>query len=135
MSAFEIFVEEKVFCYLLLLKISPSLKGYEFIKEGVRLLIKDPTKKISMYKRLYREIGCAFNVKEALVDRAVRHSIKAGVGCSGVRDFELVTHRHFLSSYPSPREIICMLAEIVRIEWAKLGSNETKYVESWKDVV
>lgn len=135
MSAFEIFIEEKVFCYLLLLKISPSLKGYEFIKQGVRLLLKDPTKKNCVYKRIYREISESFNIKESLVDRAVRHSIKASTSRAGVRDFEMVTHRQFVSQYPSPREIICMLAELVRIEWIKMGASEAKYVSGWKNLV
>ncbi len=135
MSAFEIFIEEKIFSFLLLLKINPSLKGYDYIKAGVRLLIKDSSKKINMYKRLYREIGNIYNEKEEIVDRAVRHSIKVGVGKEGVIDFEKITNRHFSSLYPSPREIICMLAEVVRIEWVKMGANEERYVKNWIDVV
>ena len=130
MSLEEIYIEEQLMVDLLLLKISPSLKGYVFIKEGVRQLIDDPNKKYNFHKRLYKDISQKYNESEEIVDRAVRHAIEVGYRRRGVEQFERATKFRFTYCKPSPRELLSMIAEHIR--FSKEFVDPKVYFDSWE---
>ena len=111
----EVLLEEKITIYLLVLKIGPNLKGYTFIKEGTKKIVKDNSKKYKIRTGLYCEIAKENNVLPDLVDRAMRHAIGLSIKRGGIRDFEKTFDIEFSTDRPSPRELLCVLAEIVSI--------------------
>lgn len=112
----EILVEEKLTIYLMVLKITPNLKGYDLIKEGVRKILQDPSKKHNVNQRLYLELANIFNFDMDLVDRAMRNAIEVSFKRGGIEDFERTFKIDFTSSKPSPRELICILSEKIMLD-------------------
>lgn len=112
----DIFIEEKLIVYLSYLKISPNLKGYACIKNLVKSLVKNPLKKRNITNVLYQELGDRYNMAKNLIDRAMRHALLVSFKKSGIEDFESRTGYTFTSTRPTPREMVCMLAELIRMD-------------------
>lgn len=111
----DIYIEEKIDIYLLLLKIGANLAGYKMIKSCVMKIIKDNTKKFRMRKNLYYEIACENNISPEDVDRLMRHAVKVSFKRDGLADFERQYDIEFSKERPSPRELVCVLAELYAI--------------------
>lgn len=110
-ECFALLVEEKLSLFLIALKISPNLMGYDFLKEGAKKIIADGEKKRGVGIGLYKEIAKDSGVRHDIVDRALRHAIEVSYRRNGIYDFERVVHHRFSIQKPSPRELLCLLAE------------------------
>ena len=102
--------------YLMILKIPPRLDGYEFIKCGVKKICFNPSNKCNVNNVLYPAIAHDFNVSKLIIDRSIRHAIKVSCQRGGIIDIEKYSKKEFKNSCPSPKELLCMLAELVKIE-------------------
>ena len=58
--------------------ISPSLRGYHYLKSAIKLGLADRTIFISVTKTLYPAIADEFNVTPNQVERCIRHAIESG---------------------------------------------------------
>ena len=117
MAYYDIFnIEKQITAYLLLLKISPNLKGFIFLKEGTRLLLNNGALKYNVNNSFYRELSSYCRETEDLVDRAMRHAIDVSVKRNGVKEFERRLCLNFSCGRPSPKEIICTIAERVELD-------------------
>lgn len=116
-------VEEKLTIYLLVLKITPNLKGYDLIKEGVRKILQDTSKKHNMNQRLYLELANAFNFDMDLVDKAMRNAVDVSYKRGGICDFEKGFNIDFSSPKPSPKELICILSEKIILDRNLFGKK------------
>lgn len=112
----EIFIEQRLIVYLSYLKIAPNLRGYACMKTCVKRLVKDPLKKRNMTNGLYKELSEEYNIAINLIDRAMRHALLVSFKKEGVDDFEYRTGYAFASSHPTPREAVCLLAELVKMD-------------------
>lgn len=131
MNLEEIFIEERLTAYLLLLRITPNLKGYRYIKEGVKKILKDPSKKFNVKKRLYAELGEDFSKREELVDRSMRHAIDVCFKKKGISEFERETKIYFSDDKPATREVLSLLTEIIKFDCEKLKRDEKGYLDQW----
>lgn len=111
-----ILVEENLTIYLLVLKITPNLKGYDLIKEGVRKILQDSSKKHNMSQGLYFELAEDFGFDIDLVDRAMRNAIDVSYKRGGICDFERTYNIDFSSPKPTPKELICILSEKIVLD-------------------
>ncbi len=111
-----LFLEERLTIYLLILKINPNLRGYFFFKEGVKKIVEDPSKKHNVNNRLYSELANEFKISQDLIDRAMRHAIDVSYKRGGIIDFEKRMKIDFSSDKPTPRELLCTMAEKVKVE-------------------
>ena len=134
MECEEIFIEEKIIAYLLILGINPSLKGFSYFKEGVKKIIKDPAKKFNVHKKLYKELSEG-NGRDELVDRAMRHAIEVSVKKNGIIEFEKRSHVCFSSLRPTPREFLSLLAETVMLDVREFRSSNSKILKYWQDEI
>ena len=91
-ECFALLIEEKLSLFLIMLKISPNLKGYTFFKEGAKKIINDNDKKFKVGVGLYQEIASDNGVKLDIVDRAMRHAIEVSYKRNGIADFERGMH-------------------------------------------
>ena len=121
-------IEERLSVYLILLKITPNLMGYDFFKQGAEKIIQDGEKKFNVGVGLYNEIACDNGVKPDRVDRALRHAIDVSYKRNGLCDFERAMHIRFSMGRPSPKELLCLLAEMVNREVGK-KLIEKRYVK------
>ncbi len=112
-------LDERITAYLLLLKISPNLRGYSFLREGARLLLDNGALKYNVNNSFYRELSSRCRVTEDLIDRAMRHAIDVSIKRNGVKEFERRLSVNFSCGKPSPREIICTIAERVELDTGK----------------
>ena len=126
-ECFALLVEEKLSLYLIMLKISPNLRGYDFFKEGARKIIENADKKHNVGAGLYKEIADDNGVKQEIVDRAMRHAIDVSFKRNGINEFERVMHIRFSICKPSPRELLCLLAEKAAAESRKIMQKRLKY--------
>lgn len=123
---YNLFLEERLTIYLLILKISPNLRGYAFLKEGVKKNVEDSTKKHNVNNRLYSELASEFEISQDLIDRAMRHAIDVSYKRGGIVDFEKRMKIDFSNDKPTPRELLCTMAEKVMVEVNMLGFNKNK---------
>lgn len=130
MDSEKTFVEERLMISLMLLKIYPCLKGYVYIKEGVKRILQDSSLKYNLHRRLYKDLSSNFKESEELIDRGMRHAINTGIKRKGIPAFEKNTKFHFSDSRPTPRELLIILAESIRFEWNKIKHNTQDYIVS-----
>ena len=131
---FERFILEKeIALYLLVLKISPSLKGYTYIMSGTCKIAQDMSKKHNVTNRLYNEISEEFKVNKNLIDRAMRHAIDVSIKRNGIADFERFSSFDFSSDKPTPRELLAILAEKAVIDKYSFTNQFYKECEKYPD--
>ena len=123
----DLLIEERLSLYMIMLKISPNLMGYDFFKEGAKRIIKAADMKCKVGVRLYNEIGNDCGVRQDIVDRALRHAIDVSYKRNGIYDFERIMHHRFSMVKPSPRELLCFLAEKAVSESQRVLSQYAKF--------
>lgn len=120
----DILIEEKLIIYLSYLKIAPNLKGYACMKKCVKRILEDPLKKRNMTNVLYKELAQEYHMASNLIDRAMRHALLVSFKKDGVEEFEEKTGYTFPSCRPTPREAVCLLAELVRMDLIAFKANK-----------
>lgn len=116
-TAKELFLEERITIYLLILKITPHLRGHDIFKNGVKKIVEDISKKHNVKNRLYNEIAEENNMAVDLIDRAMRHSIDVSMKRNGISEFEKRVKVDFKNLKPTPRELLCTMAEKIIVEY------------------
>lgn len=116
MSLKKCFLEEKLIVYLMQMKITPNLKGYTYIKEAALRVCENSSKKRQMTNVLFKELAEEFGEKPSLLDRALRHAIEVSFKRNGIHDLERMISVYFTEKKPSPKEIICILAEKLNLD-------------------
>lgn len=69
-------IEEKITNIFITVGIPAHIKGYQFLKEAIKLAIGDPDIINSITKRLYPSIAERFDTSASKVERAIRHAIE-----------------------------------------------------------
>lgn len=118
---YDLLIEEKLLSYLLSMKICPNLRGFSFLLEGAKILIKDITKKRNINKILYAEIADKYAINKTIIDGAMRHAIDVGYKKGGFGLFENLTNIPF-NNKPTPRELLSAFAISINNEkrnWIK----------------
>lgn len=100
--------------------IPANLKGYEYLKIAIDLLLKDPDQINHITKEVYPEISrlVGGDVTPSRVERAIRHSIERAfdqLGAEAIHEFFGFTPNNY-SGKLSNSEFMAGLAEMVRIE-------------------
>lgn len=68
-------VDDRMSNIFLSLGIPAHIKGYQFLREGVRLVIEQPDRINRITKELYPSIARQFGTTASKVERAIRHAI------------------------------------------------------------
>lgn len=71
-------VHETITNMLRTLGIPAHILGYRYLREALKLILKDPSYMNSVTKRLYEDVAKAFNTTNSRVERAIRHTIEIG---------------------------------------------------------
>lgn len=67
---------EKITSVFLMVGIPAHIKGFQYLREGVRLVMEDNTYINKITKELYPAIARAFDTTPSKVERAIRHAIE-----------------------------------------------------------
>lgn len=68
-------LEETITNFMLKIGFTANLKGYDYLRDALILVIKEPTLKNKITKYLYPTIALKYNVKTNSVERCIRQSI------------------------------------------------------------
>ena len=69
-------LDEKISRIFIGMGIPPHIKGYAYLREGVKLAVGDPELINSVTKKLYPMIGERYQTTASKVERAIRHAIE-----------------------------------------------------------
>lgn len=69
-------VEEKISEIFISIGIPPHIKGYGYLREGIKMTIEHPYIINSVTKELYPSIAKKFSTSPSKVERAIRHAIE-----------------------------------------------------------
>lgn len=69
-------IDRRLVDILLSVGISANLQGYNFLKESIKLAIREPKSINSITKFLYPTIADKFNTTSCRVERAIRHALE-----------------------------------------------------------
>lgn len=69
-------VEERITNIFISIGIPPHIKGYGYLREGIKMAMEDPKVLGSVTKKLYPVIGEKYETSASKVERAIRHAIE-----------------------------------------------------------
>ena len=69
-------IDEKISEIFISIGIPPHIKGYGYLREGIKMTIEHPNVINSVTKELYPSIAKKFDTTPSKVERAVRHAIE-----------------------------------------------------------
>ena len=113
-------LDERVGNIFLTIGIPANIKGYQFLREAVKLTVEKPELINSITKQLYPKVAEKFLTSSSKVERAIRHAIEVGWNRGradhinnifGVRAFDL-------RDKPTNGEFIAIIADKMILEGA-----------------
>ncbi len=69
-------LDEKISKIFINVGIPPHIKGYSYLREGVKMAVDNPDVINNITKKLYPSIGEKYNTTASKVERAIRHAIE-----------------------------------------------------------
>ncbi|HBN12899.1 MAG TPA: sporulation transcription factor Spo0A [Clostridiales bacterium] len=69
-------LDEKISNIFTTIGIPPHIKGYVYLREGIKMAVEDPSIINKVTKELYPKIGEKFTTTSSKVERAIRHAIE-----------------------------------------------------------
>lgn len=107
------------------LGVSPSLKGYHYLKSAIKKMVTDITYMDSITKRLYPEIAKQFDTTASCVERAMRHAIESGwekgnIACQ-TKLFGYSVNAN--KDNPTNSEFICTIADWFNMQPVKIKAK------------
>ncbi len=69
-------IDERISNIFISIGIPPHIKGYAYLREGIKMAVNDPHIINNVTKGLYPVIGERFNTSASKVERAIRHAIE-----------------------------------------------------------
>lgn len=113
-------VEEKITNIFITVGIPAHIKGYQFLREAIKLAIANPEIINSITKKLYPTIAEKFSTSASKVERAIRHAIEVAWNRGKIENINNVFGLKVYSSNEKPTngEFIALVADKMLIEGA-----------------
>ena len=73
----KISVEERITNIFIAIGVPPHIRGYQYLREGIKITIENPSIINQITKKLYPSIGETFNTSASKVERSIRHAIQS----------------------------------------------------------
>lgn len=113
-------MEEKITNIFITVGIPAHIKGYQFLREAIKLAIANPEIINSITKKLYPTIAEKFSTSASKVERAIRHAIEVAWNRGKIENINNVFGLKVYSSNEKPTngEFIALVADKMLIEGA-----------------
>ena len=113
-------LEEKISKIFINVGIPPHIKGYSFLREGVKMAVEDPEIINNITKRLYPSIGEKYNTTASKVERAIRHAIEVAWNRGRIDNINniLGVRAYIGAEKPTNGEFIALVADKMLLEQA-----------------
>ena len=111
-------LDEKISNIFINVGIPPHIKGYSFLREGVKIAVKDPSVINNITKRLYPMIGEKYNTTPSKVERAIRHAIEVAWNRGRIENINgiLGVRAYVGQEKPTNGEFIALVADKMLLE-------------------
>ena len=111
-------LEEKITNIFITVGIPAHIKGYQFLREAVKMAIKNPEIINSITKELYPSIAEHFDTSASKVERAIRHAIEVAWNRGKIENINNVFWIKIYSNNEKPTngEFIALVADKMLLE-------------------
>lgn len=111
-------LEEKISKIFINVGIPPHIKGYNFLREGVKMAVEDPEIINNITKRLYPSIGEKYNTTASKVERAIRHAIEVAWNRGRIETINSIlgVRAYIGAEKPTNGEFIALVADKMLLE-------------------
>ena len=111
-------LEEKITNIFITVGIPAHIKGYQFLREAIKMAIDNPDVINSITKRLYPEVARRFDTSPSKVERAIRHAIEVAWNRGKIENinslFGVRVYSH--NEKPTTGEVIPLVADKMLLE-------------------
>lgn len=113
-------LEEKISRIFINVGIPPHIKGYSFLREGVKMAVEDPEIINNITKKLYPSIGEKYNTSASKVERAIRHAIEVAWNRGRIESINSIlgVRAYIGAEKPTNGEFIALVADKMLLEKA-----------------
>ena len=113
-------LDEKISKIFISVGIPPHIKGYYYLREGVKMAVESPDVINNITKKLYPKIGEKFDTSASKVERAIRHAIEVAWnrGRIDVINTMLGIRAYIGNEKPTNGEFIALIADKMLLEGA-----------------
>ena len=114
----DVTLDEKISKIFINVGIPPHIKGYCFLREGVKMAVSDPDIINSITKRLYPSIGEKYNTTASKVERAIRHAIEVAWNRKRIDNINSIlgVRAYVGAEKPTNGEFIALVADKMLLE-------------------
>lgn len=107
------------------LGIPSHIKGYQYIREAIGIIYEHPETIGGITKELYPELASRFETTVSRVERAIRHAIEVSWNRANWELMEDIFGNSvdIDKAKPTNSEFIVTIADKLRLEFTKIGSN------------
>lgn len=111
-------LDEKISNIFISIGIPPHIKGYQYLREGIKMAIENPPIINNVTKELYPNIGKKFNTTASKVERAIRHAIEVAWNRGRVEAINAIfgVRVYIGSERPTNSEFIALVADKLILE-------------------
>ena len=111
-------IDEKISKIFISVGIPPHIKGYNFLREGVKLAMQFPEVINNITKMLYPRISAKYDTSPSKVERAIRHAIEVAWSRGRIENINniLGVQAYVNSQKPTNGEFIALLADKMALE-------------------
>ncbi len=111
-------LDEKITNIFITVGIPAHIKGYQFLREAIKMAIDNPDIINSITKRLYPEVAERFDTSPSKVERAIRHAIEVAWNRGKIENinslFGVRVYNH--NEKPTNGEFIALVADKMLLE-------------------
>lgn len=113
-------LDEKLANIFITVGIPAHIKGYQFLREAIKMAIDNPDIINSITKKLYPGIADKFNTSASKVERAIRHAIEVAWNRGKIENINSIFGIKIYSPNDKPTngEFIALLADKMIMEGA-----------------
>lgn len=111
-------LEEKITNIFLTVGIPAHIKGYQFLREAIKMAVRDPHIINSITKRLYPGIAEIYDTTASKVERAIRHAIEVAWNKGKIENINDVFGLRVYDTHEKPTngEFIALVADKMLLE-------------------
>lgn len=111
-------LDERISNIFISIGIPPHIKGYGYLREGIKMAVKDPQIINNVTKGLYPIIGEKFSTSASKVERAIRHAIEVAWNRGRVDAINAIfgARVYIGTEKPTNSEFIALVADKLLLE-------------------
>ncbi|MGN1235756.1 MAG: sporulation initiation factor Spo0A C-terminal domain-containing protein, partial [Christensenellaceae bacterium] len=111
-------IDERISNIFISIGIPPHIKGYAYLREGIKLAIEDPSVINNVTKVLYPHVAEKFETSPSKVERAIRHAIEVAWNRGRVEAINAIfgVRVYIGTEKPTNSEFIALVADKLILE-------------------